>query len=107
MGAQSARRAAWTSRPDALAPMPGARRDGPPERSRAEARMQRRRRERHMRRLRREALQDFGLAVVLSVFTLVLTAGLGVVMLLEVPVGAAVAVSFLLERRSRTQRRAR
>jgi hypothetical protein len=61
----------------------------------------RRRRERHRRRLRRDLLEDFGLALLVSVTALIMTAGLGVIALLEVPLLGAVIASFWLERRVR------
>jgi hypothetical protein len=64
----------------------------------------RRRRERHRQRLRRDLLEDFGLALMLTVAALIVTAGLGVIALLEVPVIGAVIASFGLERRLRARR---
>jgi hypothetical protein len=75
----------------------------PPRRARrasAEA-AERRRRERHRSRLRRDLLVDFGLAVLLTVAALIVTAGLGVIAILEVPVIGAVIASFGIERRRR------
>jgi hypothetical protein len=68
---------------------------------------ERRRRERHRRRLRRDLLEDFALALLLTVTALIVTAGLGVIALLEVPVLGAVIASFGLERRMRARRRGR
>lgn len=70
-------------------------------------RLERRRRELHLRRLRRDLLEDFGIAIVLMILVLVITAGLGVVALLEIPVAGAVVASYVLERRRRVKRRAR
>jgi hypothetical protein len=62
---------------------------------------ERRRRERHWRRRRRDLLEDVVMGLVLMLVALVLTAGLGVIALLEVPVGAAVVGSFVVERTRR------
>jgi hypothetical protein len=67
--------------------------------------VQRRRRELHRRRLRRDLLEDFGLAMLLTVTALILAAGLGVIALLEVPLLGVVIASFGLERRIRARRR--
>jgi hypothetical protein len=64
-------------------------------------RAERQRRERHLRRLRRDLLEDVAMAIGLMIVILSVTAGLGVVALLEIPVGAAVLASFLVERRIR------
>jgi Flp pilus assembly protein TadB len=64
-----------------------------------------RRRRRHLQQLRRDLLVDAGLALILTVLVLSATAGLGVVALLEVPLGAGVLLSFLLERRARRRSR--
>jgi hypothetical protein len=82
--------------PPARVPTPRAGRD---------ARLERRRREQHMRRRRRDLLEDFGIAVVLMIVALTWTAGLGVIALIEIPVGAAVIGSLVLERRWRKRRR--
>jgi hypothetical protein len=74
------------------------------ERSRDQA--ERRRRERQRRRLRRDLLEDFGLGLLLTLTALIMTAGLGVLALLEVPVIGAVIVSFGLEQRQRRARSA-
>jgi hypothetical protein len=66
--------------------------------------MERIRRERHLRRLRRDLLVDVGCALVLTIVTLIITAGLGVVALLEVPVAGAIIASFFLERAARKRR---
>ena len=57
-----------------------------------------------MRRLRRDLLIDVVCAILLTIVTLIITAGLGVVALLEVPVAGAVAASFFLERAARKRR---
>ena len=69
------------------------------------ARRERRRREQHFRRRRRDLLEDFGVAIIVTIVALILTAGLGVLALIEIPVGAAVIASFLIERRRLNQRR--
>jgi hypothetical protein len=68
------------------------------------ARNERIRRERHLRRRRRDLLVDTAVALVVTVLTLSLTAGLGVVALLQIPVAGAIAGSFLLERSLRKRR---
>ena len=71
----------------------------------AGTRHERRRREQHLRRRRRDLLEDFGMAVVLVLVALTWTAGLGVIALIEIPVGAAVIASLVLERRRLKSRR--
>jgi hypothetical protein len=56
---------------------------------------------RHLRTLRRDLLIDFVAAFVLMVMVLIATAGLGVVLLLEIPLGGLVIGSFVYERRRR------
>ncbi len=68
---------------------------------------ERARRQRHLRRLRRDLLVDLGAAVVLMIVVLSLTAGLGVVLLLELPVAGVIIASFALERRRRRRVRRR
>lgn len=70
-------------------------------------RIERRRRELHLRRLRRDLLEDVALAILLMIVTLLMTAGLGVIALLEIPTGAVVLGSFMLERRYRSRDRDR
>ncbi len=65
---------------------------------------ERARRQRHLRRLRRDLLVDVTSALVLMIVVLSLTAGLGVVLLLEVPVAGLLTLSFVLERRRRSRR---
>jgi hypothetical protein len=77
--------------------------------ARASARTQapsgeRARRLRHLRALRRDLLIDFVAAFVLMVMVLIATAGLGVVLLLEIPLGALVIGSFVFEWRRRRRR---
>jgi hypothetical protein len=65
---------------------------------------ERRARERHLRRRRRDLLEDAAVALVVTIFALIVSAGLGVIALLEVPVGAIVLASLLIERRRRGRR---
>ena len=65
---------------------------------------ERARRMRHLRALRRDLLVDFVAAFVLMLMVLIATAGLGVVLLLEIPLAALVLGSFVLERRLRRRR---
>jgi hypothetical protein len=69
------------------------------------ARLERRRREQHLRRRRRDLLEDVGMAIVLMIVALICTGGLGVIALIEIPVGAAVIASLVLERRRLKSRR--
>ncbi len=66
---------------------------------------ERRRRQAHLRRRRRDLLEDVALALLLTIVALVMTAGLGVIALIEIPVAGAVSGSFVLERRARKRRR--
>jgi uncharacterized membrane protein len=81
-----------------------ARRAQPAPRERA-ARAERRRRERHFARRRRDLLEDVALALLLTIFALILTAGLGVIALIEIPVAGAAIGSVVLERWVRRRRR--
>jgi uncharacterized protein YjiS (DUF1127 family) len=65
------------------------------------ARLEQRRRRRHLQRLRRDALTDLMVALVVTIFVLIATAGLGVVAILEVPAAALLIASFVIERRRR------
>jgi hypothetical protein len=49
-------------------------------------------------------LEDVTVAFLLTITALVLTAGLGVIALIEIPVAGAVTGSFVLERRARKRR---
>jgi hypothetical protein len=60
---------------------------------------------RQLRALRRDVLVDFVAAFVLMVMVLIATAGLGVVLLLEIPLAALVVGSFVFEWRRRRGRR--
>jgi hypothetical protein len=101
MSAQPARRTPST-RPARAGSAPGQARPQPAPRSADRAvRLERRRRELHLRRRRRDLLEDFGMALALMILALVLTAGLGVIALLEVPIGGGVIGSYIVERRKR------
>jgi Flp pilus assembly protein TadB len=81
-----------------------------PEAGRAAPRSgrERARRARLIRRRRTDLRQDVALAVIVALFTLIYTAGLGVVALLSIPVAAGLACSLVAERwlrRRRAQRR--
>jgi hypothetical protein len=71
------------------------------------ARLERRRREQHLRRRRRDLLEDVGIAIVLMVVALIWSAGLGMIALIEIPVGGAVIGSLVVERRLLKRRRGR
>ncbi len=75
-----------------------------PAQSRPAADRTRRRRVQHVRRLRRDLLEDVGLGLVLTLVALILSAGLGMLAILELPVLAAVAGSFVAERVIRRRR---
>lgn len=62
---------------------------------------ERRQRERHLRLVRRDLLVDCLLALLLTIAMLVITAGLGVIALLEIPAAAAAIASCVIERRRR------
>jgi hypothetical protein len=57
--------------------------------------------------LRRDALTDFAVALGLMIVILIVTAGLGVVALLEIPAAALVIASYVAERRRRGRKPAR
>ncbi len=65
---------------------------------------ERRRRERHFRRRRRDLLEDSGIALALVVGLVSVTAGLGVLALIEVPLAVGLIVSMLAERAVRRRR---
>jgi hypothetical protein len=98
MGGQPARRSA----PRYAPPQPGHRPSSSPA-ARA-ARTERRRRQRHIRQLRRDMLVDVSLAILLTVAAISVTAGLGVIAIIELPVACAVIGSFLVERVVRNRR---
>lgn len=70
------------------------------------ARIERRRRLTHIRRRRRDLLEDCVLAIVVLVFALIVTPGLGVLALIEVPVALGLIGTVLVERRIRKKRQA-
>lgn len=82
------------------APGPGARR-----RPLTPATIERRRRELHLRRRRRDLLEDFAAAILLMTVALVLTAGLGVIALLDIGVAAVLIGSVVVERWLRSRSR--
>jgi hypothetical protein len=59
---------------------------------------QRRRRQRHFARRRRDLIQDASAALVIAVFLISVTAGLGVLALLEIPLVGALIASLIAER---------
>ena len=71
---------------------------GEPARSREAMRAERRRRERHFRLRRRDLLLDAAMALGLTVILISVTAGLGVLALLELPIALGVAASVIVER---------
>ncbi|HEY8626158.1 MAG TPA: hypothetical protein VIL82_09130 [Solirubrobacteraceae bacterium] len=114
MGAEPARRADHRER--ARHPDPRrALRSRAPDRGDRATKLERRRRERHFRRRRRDLLEDTGLALLLTIALVTVTAGLGVLALIEVPVTTALIAWLLAERaikkrrgrHSRTSRRVR
>jgi hypothetical protein len=68
--------------------------------------LERRRRIRHFRRRRRDLIVDAALAIVLMVLALILTPGLGVLAIIEIPVALALIGTVLAERRIRKRERA-
>lgn len=66
--------------------------------------VERRRRERHFRRRRRDLVEDTGIGLVLTIFLLGTTAGLGVLALIEVLLAAAIIASMFTERAVRRRR---
>jgi hypothetical protein len=76
----------------------------PAGRSGRAASAERRRRQRHFARRRRDLIQDAGAALVIAVFLISVTAGLGVLALLEIPLAGTLVVSLIAER-SLTRRR--
>jgi hypothetical protein len=64
---------------------------------------ERRRRERHYRLRRRDLLEDVGAGLLVTVLLLMLTAGLGVLALLDVALVALLVASGVVERRGRRQ----
>jgi len=69
-------------------------------------RLERRRRITHLRRRRRDLLVDVVIAIVLMGLGLMLTPGLGVLAIVEVPLALALVGTMIAERRFRRRRRA-
>lgn len=63
--------------------------------------LERGRRRRHFARRRRDLLEDAVAAFVLTILTITITAGLGVIALFEVPAALLLSVSYVLDRRAR------
>jgi len=68
---------------------------------------ERRRRERHFRRRRRDLLEDAAIALIVVIVLLSVTAGLGVLALLELPIGGSLVACSIAERRLRARRKPR
>jgi hypothetical protein len=60
---------------------------------------------RHLRRRRRDLLEDAVLAILLMTLAVILTPGLGVIAIIEVPVGLLLIATVLVERRRSRIRR--
>jgi Flp pilus assembly protein TadB len=69
-----------------------------PASARARASTERRRRQRHFARRRRDLLEDTALALLLTVVLLTVTAGLGVIALLEIPMAIVLIASIVIPR---------
>jgi hypothetical protein len=65
------------------------------------AALERRRRQRLLARRRRDLLEDGVAAIVLTFVAITLTAGLGVIALIELPVVLALVISYVRDRRRR------
>lgn len=63
--------------------------------------LERRRRTQLIRRRRRDLLADTAIAIALTMFALIVTGGLGVLALIEVPVALGLVATVVLERRRR------
>ena len=68
------------------------------------ARLERRRRVLHLRRRRRDLLEDSVAALVLMIFAIIITPGLGMLAILEVPVALVLVGTVVAERRIRRRR---
>ena len=68
------------------------------------ARLERRRRVLHLRRRRRDLLEDSVAALVLMIVAVIITPGLGMLAILEVPVALALIGTVVAERRIRRRR---
>jgi hypothetical protein len=66
--------------------------------------LDRRRRSQHFARRRRDLLEDAAAALLVTLLAITLTAGLGVVVLIEVPVALALVSSCLVDRRRHRRR---
>ena len=88
MSASPARRVSYT---------PPIRKQDEPSR----AALRRRRQQRLLARRRRDLLEDCVAAFVLTIVAITLTAGLGVIALIEVPVVLALVISYVRDRRRR------
>lgn len=82
--------------------MPGASRIEEIDRA---TRLERRRRVLHMRRRRRDLLEDLGAGLVLMVFALIVTPGLGMLAIIEFPVALVLIATVVMDRRRRRRRR--
>ncbi len=80
----------------ASSPRPPGRASSPRPRSRRST--EQRRRERHFARRRRDLLEDVGLALLLTLTLVSLTAGLGVIALLEIPMAGILLASVVVPR---------
>lgn len=94
MSTAPGRRVAHPELPQRLRPTT----EGPAPGDAARHRAERRRRERHFRRRRRDLLEDAGMALAVMVALLSMTAGLGIVALIEVPLITVVVGSLFAER---------
>ncbi|MGO9961216.1 MAG: hypothetical protein ACLP50_35445 [Solirubrobacteraceae bacterium] len=87
-----------TARHVATRSSPALRNVAPAPRLSPAARREGRRRRQLIRRRRRDLLQDAGVAVALTVLTLIATAGLGVVALLSLAAGVVLVATLAAER---------
>ena len=78
-------------------PAPGPRAGAPPARRSART-PQRRRREEHFRRRRRDLLVDVGVALVLAIILISLTAGLGILLLFVLPLAGGLVAERVVPR---------
>jgi hypothetical protein len=69
-----------------------------PARRQTRASAERRRRQRHFARRRRDLLEDTALALLVTVVLLTVTAGLGVIALLEIPMAITLFATILIPR---------
>jgi Flp pilus assembly protein TadB len=73
----------------------------PKPRQQSQSALERRRQRRLLARRRRDLLEDAVAAIVLTIVAVTLTAGLGVIALIEVPVVLALVISYVRDRRRR------